>query len=469
MFCRNCGKQLPDHAKFCSGCGTPVQRPAVIPPEPTIPPVSEPVLPKEPEPVIPPVSEPVLPREPEPVILPVSEPVLPREPEPVIPPVSEPVLPKEPEPVIPPVSEPVLPKEPEPVIPPVSRPFDTAPMPDIYSTGAADPYAAPPQNSYAAPQDPYVAPPQNSYAAPQNPYAAPYTQAGYQGYAQPNPYTQPQGYSPYGQASGSHQGPPPFTPGQPAPQPEKKSHTALIIGIVAGVLLLAAVAVLLYFVLGGQKDENSGASSGGSLFGSSEESSLPPESSQDSAVIDPSFSQESLAPSSESSAVVPSSGSVYDPNAPTLFTSFLGFACDYSTTGVEMVEMLEEVGYTCTWVGSDKIEATVEDGRNLNGYEVREVDVYLGDDGCMLGCALFFYDFGEGSEDELVETIGEQFESMAVSYGKNLQKQNDDYGWYWMDDNGITKWFAQVIKETETEYGYLLCAIGEINWMDENL
>ena len=421
MFCRNCGKQLPDHAKFCSGCGTPVQRPAVIPPEPTISPVSEPVLPKDPEPVIPPVSEPVLPR------------------------------------------------DPEPVIPPVSRPFDTAPMPDIYSTGAADPYAAPPQNSYAAPQDPYVAPPQNSYAAPQNPYAAPYTQAGYQGYAQPNPYTQPQGYSPYGQASGSHQGPPPFTPGQPVPQPEKKSHTALIIGIVAGVLLLAAVAVLLYFVLGGQKDENSEASSGGSLFGSSEESSLPLESSQDSAVIDPSFSQESLAPSSESSAVVPSSGSVYDPNAPTLFTSFLGFACDYSTTGVEMVEMLEEVGYTCTWVGSDKIEATVEDGRNLNGYEVREVDVYLGDDGCMLGCALFFYDFGEGSEDELVETIGEQFESMAVSYGKNLQKQNDDYGWYWMDDNGITEWFAQVIKETETEYGYLLCVIGEINWMDENL
>ena len=454
MFCRNCGKQLPDHAKFCSGCGTPVQRPAVIPPEPTISPVSEPVLPKDPEPVIPPVSEPVVPREPEPVIPPVSEPVLPKDPEPVIPPVSEPVLPKDPEPVIPPASEPVLPKDPEPVIPPVSRPFDTAPMPDIYSTGAADPYAAPPQNSYAAPQ---------------NPYAAPYTQAGYQGYAQPNPYTQPQGYSPYGQASGSHQGPPPFTPGQPAPQPEKKSHTALIIGIVAGVLLLAAVAVLLYFVLGGQKDENSGASSGGSLFGSSEESSLPPESSQDSAVIDPSFSQESLAPSSESSAVVPSSGSVYDPNAVTLFTSFIGFACDYSTTGVEMVEMLEEVGYTCTWVGSDKIEATVEDGRNLNGYEVREVDVYLGDDGCMLGCALFFYDFGEGSEDELVETIGEQFESMAVSYGKNLQKQNDDYGWYWMDDNGITEWFAQVIKETETEYGYLLCVIGEINWMDENL
>ena len=38
-----------------------------------------------------------------------------------------------------------------------------------------------------------------------------------------------------------------------------------------------------------------------------------------------------------------------------------------------------------------------------------------------------------------------------------------------MDDTGITELFAQVIKETETEYGYLLCAIGEINWMDENL
>ena len=24
MFCQNCGKQLPDSAKFCSGCGQPV-------------------------------------------------------------------------------------------------------------------------------------------------------------------------------------------------------------------------------------------------------------------------------------------------------------------------------------------------------------------------------------------------------------------------------------------------------------
>lgn len=28
MFCKNCGKELPDNAKFCSGCGTPVAPPA---------------------------------------------------------------------------------------------------------------------------------------------------------------------------------------------------------------------------------------------------------------------------------------------------------------------------------------------------------------------------------------------------------------------------------------------------------
>ena len=28
MFCKNCGKQLPDEAKFCGNCGTPVTMPA---------------------------------------------------------------------------------------------------------------------------------------------------------------------------------------------------------------------------------------------------------------------------------------------------------------------------------------------------------------------------------------------------------------------------------------------------------
>lgn len=40
MFCRNCGKELPDSAKFCSGCGTPVisevTAPGVEPPQPPV-------------------------------------------------------------------------------------------------------------------------------------------------------------------------------------------------------------------------------------------------------------------------------------------------------------------------------------------------------------------------------------------------------------------------------------------------
>lgn len=45
MFCKNCGKELPDTAKFCSGCGTPV-----APAEPQPAPVSEP---ETREPVVP--------------------------------------------------------------------------------------------------------------------------------------------------------------------------------------------------------------------------------------------------------------------------------------------------------------------------------------------------------------------------------------------------------------------------------
>lgn len=43
MFCKNCGKQLPDDAKFCSGCGTPVNSP--IPPQQAQPPVEPPAQP----------------------------------------------------------------------------------------------------------------------------------------------------------------------------------------------------------------------------------------------------------------------------------------------------------------------------------------------------------------------------------------------------------------------------------------
>lgn len=43
MFCKNCGKQLPDDAKFCSGCGTQVNSP--IPPQQAEPPAQPPVGP----------------------------------------------------------------------------------------------------------------------------------------------------------------------------------------------------------------------------------------------------------------------------------------------------------------------------------------------------------------------------------------------------------------------------------------
>ena len=56
MFCSNCGKKLPDDAKFCSGCGTPVS-PAVpddadsTPVQPPVEePVSEPAEPQSPQP-----------------------------------------------------------------------------------------------------------------------------------------------------------------------------------------------------------------------------------------------------------------------------------------------------------------------------------------------------------------------------------------------------------------------------------
>ena len=56
MFCRNCGKQLSDTAKFCSGCGTPVARKMEAPKPVEMPQVEEPKpveMPKteEPKPV----------------------------------------------------------------------------------------------------------------------------------------------------------------------------------------------------------------------------------------------------------------------------------------------------------------------------------------------------------------------------------------------------------------------------------
>lgn len=67
MFCSNCGKVLPDGAKFCSACGQPIEipyetpapEPAPEPPKPE-PPKSEP---KADEPLFVPAPEPVVPEE----------------------------------------------------------------------------------------------------------------------------------------------------------------------------------------------------------------------------------------------------------------------------------------------------------------------------------------------------------------------------------------------------------------------
>ena len=68
MFCRNCGKELPDEAKFCNQCGQPVKRIETTPePEPVV--IPEP----EPEPAFIPEPEPLVIPEPEPIVIPAPE------------------------------------------------------------------------------------------------------------------------------------------------------------------------------------------------------------------------------------------------------------------------------------------------------------------------------------------------------------------------------------------------------------
>ena len=130
MFCSNCGKQAPDGAKFCTGCGTPLATP--VAPTPVAPvveapaPVVEPVAPVV-EPVAP-VVEPVAPvvEAPAPVVEPVA-PVV-EAPAPVVEPVAPVVEAPAPvvEPVAPVVTEPVT--APAPVAPtPVAAPAPVAP------------------------------------------------------------------------------------------------------------------------------------------------------------------------------------------------------------------------------------------------------------------------------------------------------------------------------------------------------
>ena len=128
MFCSNCGRQLPDSAKFCPDCGQPIKipgKPIVTEPE------AEPVV--EPEPV--PVAAPEPVTEPEPVKAPEPEPVKAPEPEPVKAPEPEPVAEPEPEkreqkksrytPAVVPeqADEPAFEPDPEPVVPEENRPL----------------------------------------------------------------------------------------------------------------------------------------------------------------------------------------------------------------------------------------------------------------------------------------------------------------------------------------------------------
>ena len=71
IFCPKCGKQLPDEAVFCAGCGAKIVFNTAPEPEPVVEPIPEPV----PEPVVEPIPEPVVEPIPEPIPEPVHEPV----------------------------------------------------------------------------------------------------------------------------------------------------------------------------------------------------------------------------------------------------------------------------------------------------------------------------------------------------------------------------------------------------------
>ena len=155
MFCSNCGKQAPDGAKFCTGCGTPLATP--VAPTPAAPvveapaPVVEPVAPvvEAPAPVVEPVA-PVV-EAPAPVVEPVA-PVV-EAPAPVVEPVA-PVV-EAPAPVVEPVAPVVV--EPTPVVVPVAPVVTepaTAPAPVAPTPVAAPAPVAPTPVAAPAPVAP---------------------------------------------------------------------------------------------------------------------------------------------------------------------------------------------------------------------------------------------------------------------------------------------------------------------------
>lgn len=95
MFCPNCGKELPDIAKFCSGCGQPVIRPQEQPaPPPVITPPVQDIPATKPAPIYAPPVEDIPATEPAPIYAPPVQDIPATKPAPIYaPPVQQPVSP----------------------------------------------------------------------------------------------------------------------------------------------------------------------------------------------------------------------------------------------------------------------------------------------------------------------------------------------------------------------------------------
>ncbi|HIW15158.1 MAG TPA: zinc-ribbon domain-containing protein [Firmicutes bacterium] len=429
MFCGNCGREISDQAKFCPGCGQPVKQE----------PVTEPVM-------------------------------------------QEPVTPQDQAPTYPgPDSYGADPYQ----APGVGEEGSPYSEPDPGYTDPGDGYRMP--NGYVPPSDGYI-PPSGYPNQPDNGYGAPggYPPQNNGGYGAPGGYPPqnnggygtPGGYAPQNNGGyGAPGGYPPqnnggYTPGPAPVKPGKKGSKGVIIGIVAGaVVLVAAVVTILVMALSGN-DSSSSSSSGTPVLPSSQSESSTP-SSQPSEESSDTPSESSETPSSSPSS--PSSQPQGDPsdvpqdsNAETIFQSFIGFPCDYTSTKDDVQSALENVGYTCSWETDDHLTGTVSDGRNLNGYEVVQVDAYFRN-GYFIGGELIFINYGDGDESALLDSIRGQFQSIQTAgYGYSLDEESDEDGVYFTDNNGVSAWGAAVFHETDTDYGYLYCQFGEINWCNSN-
>ena len=78
-------------------------------------------------------------------------------------------------------------------------------------------------------------------------------------------------------------------------------------------------------------------------------------------------------------------------------------------------------------------------------------------------------DLPGGDTATLLDSIRGQFQSIQTAgYGYSLEEESDADGVYFTDDNGTSAWGAAVFHETDTDYGFLYCQFGEINWCNSN-